>query len=183
MYCSDGEYTDVYETHSEDTTDDIFIVNETKDEDDSSSLFIKSEIKTKILNDSDVETPEIKEDTPLVQLKKLNIPHDKSKILLKWRENQIKKICNKRDEMKYNTEPILVKDFLKKEYELLEKKWNTKIEKSKIEKKPNKKRANIKFIFENMRILDQMGVSKTTIKKYSNTQYNFIKTKYSKNFS
>jgi hypothetical protein len=31
-----------------------------------------------------------------------------------------------------------------------------------------------------MRVLDQMGVSKTQIKKYSNTQYDFIKNKYSK---
>jgi hypothetical protein len=113
MYCSDGEYTDSYETQSdEDETtqsdDNIFIkksLNKQNEiyEDDSSSLFIKSEVKTKILNDSDFETPEIKEDTPLIQLKKLNLSQEKSKSLSRWRENEIKKICKKRDEMKYNT--------------------------------------------------------------------------------
>ena len=200
MYCSDGEYTDTYETHSEDEettisevniieTNEIFLANnqEADDDYDSSSLFIKSEINIKKLSiDSDVATPEIKEDPPIVQLRKLNISQEKSRTLLKWRENQIKKICEKRDEMKYNTEQILINDFMKKEYEELEKKWKLKIAKSAtskpIKKNNNykKKRENIKFIFDNMRVLEQMGVSKTQIKKYSNTQYDFIKNKYTK---
>ena len=99
------------------------------------------------------------------------------------KNEKIKKICQKRDEMiSYNISSDLIDDWFEKELQKIEKEYNNKINDDKIYiRELNKqKKKEINNLIKSIEELEKRKFSKEYIENFSNTEYNRINAKYNK---
>lgn len=99
------------------------------------------------------------------------------------KNEKIKKICQKRDEMiSYNISSDLIDNWFEKELQKIEKEYNNKINDDKIYMKElnKQKKKEINNLIKSIEELEKRTFSKEYIENFSNTEYNRINSKYNK---
>ena len=101
-----------------------------------------------------------------------------------WKKKQIDNALYLRDQMIENKiSQVLIDDFLNKEYERINKKYEEKIKKANNNQNENSiktaRKKAIEFIIKNKTFMEENNIDPEIIKQYTNKHYNFINNKYS----